>query len=206
MKTLSLPFSGFYESIHDSLLDDAYRDAISDENGDIIESLQDDLYMVQDARPCKEYAKEYARAFVSYVAFNCELELNIKFEKLQSPREYNFTTDEIICTIDKKSIKKLYKAIKGKVWKKYVREHCTSRSGFHSFYSPDVSTWGKVRDYDHAQLTLLLACWLDNETGGELYRFEIDLIEQESMHEKAMHAVWDIHHDALNKLHAKAAQ
>ena len=48
-----------------------------------------------------EYSKEYV------VKFNGELNTDIKFLELDSPREYNFETDVIICEVSRKDIIKI---------------------------------------------------------------------------------------------------
>ena len=61
---------------------------------------------------------------------------SIEFEKLQSPKEYNFTNDSIECEI-KPKIKaiKEYISLNFDEWSKYIEENYTSYDGFCSFHS-----------------------------------------------------------------------
>jgi hypothetical protein len=102
MKTIIIPFSGFYGSLHSSLLDDAETQLFSDDQGTVHDTLQERFYRACDYRHVHtQYAKAYAQAFAE------KLELPLTFESLQSPREYNFTTDRIFCNIDDETISKV---------------------------------------------------------------------------------------------------
>lgn len=154
MKTIVIPFSGFYESIHDSELDTTLERMFSDrETGcDVNAGLQWRAYDSCDWRAVHEaYAKDYAERFA------CEFEIvGMSFESLQSPREYNFTTDRIFCHITDDAIRALHARVPREDLDRVAREMFTSRDGFASFYSPDVDTWGDVCDWDHNQLSALL--------------------------------------------------
>ena len=159
----TIPFSGFYESLHNSVIDDAIKDNFRDDYGIINENLayrawdNADFFAIR-----KEYAKEYAEQFAH--------EFKIKslcFESLSSPREYNFSTDRIFCEIDYAELCGIIKSFDLKAFAAFVRERFTSRDGFISYYSADLSEWGKIETWDHNQCGTALEFYAIQESGGE---------------------------------------
>ena len=72
---------------------------------------------------------------------------NIIFEEIVSPREYNFSTDRIFCTLEIDNLSeflgnlvKLALPVKDKL-AKMIRDNHSSRSGFISFMSNDLDEW-----------------------------------------------------------------
>lgn len=176
-KTVVLPFSGFYESLHGSELDSTLDYMLSDAatGCDVNDGLR---YRAWDKcnwwAVWREYAKEYAESFAR------EFELpSLAFESLQSPREYNFTTDRIFCHIDAADIAKMRDETTPLTLEKVARDMFTSRDGFISFYSPDVSEWGDVAEWDHNQLHCLLCAYIEDRLCvDEFDRWaEMDLME-----------------------------
>ena len=157
---IQIPFSGFYESIHSSAIDDAINYTFTDyatgiENND---KLSERLYDSLNWRGMlTEYAKEYADTFA--YRFSIELE----FESLSSPREYNFTTDRIFCHISENEVLRLYDATQKDKLNQVARDMFTSRDGFNSFYDPDPLLWGDVLEWDHNQLHALLVAYIDDD-------------------------------------------
>ena len=149
-------FSGFYESIHDSVFD-SETESIMEDYGKKYE----DFHFTYD---WEEYAKNYVRAISS------EIGLDLEFKELWSPREYNFATDEIYCFITPKDVKKISSALNSDTLKNLIKERFTSRDGFFSFYSNSLEEWKekKVKDWDVIELGTLLDAWLiDNELDTE---------------------------------------
>ena len=109
-KTLvKIPFSGFYNSVHDSIIVSAleYQSkcyADSDKANNIIL----DLLNINHYNKIKE---ELSKVFVEGIneLFWCEhdIKLNLEFDSLKSPRFYNYSTDEIYCYIDNDKINEL---------------------------------------------------------------------------------------------------
>jgi len=152
----ALPFSGFYGSRHSVAIDDAEQQMFSFDNGEIHISLYEMFYDNMDYGDVYEaYAKEYVEQ-ISHLT-------NIKFvfEELVSPKEYNFTTDRIFVTIDRKSLAKIIRLVKGERLNNKAREMFTSRSGFISYYSNNVSDWGKIEEWDHNQIGCALEALFD---------------------------------------------
>lgn len=159
MITLKIPFQGFYESAHSMLLDDAenylFTDSDSEnQNEGLINRFQCACNYNQ---VFTEYAKGYTKAFKD--DFNIP---SLKFINLHSPREYNFSTDKIECSISRADVRRIYKEADKSKLTYFVAQHCTSRSGFCSFYSPDLKDWGYVDNWEHAQLSLLVQFYFEN--------------------------------------------
>lgn len=93
----------------------------------------------------------------------------VKFESVQSPKEYNFTNDSINCEIDSQ-IKPLKDFICENLedFEDFIKDRYTSCSGFISYYSNDSSLWLKqinkkcLEKDGHILGTLLNFYFLDN--------------------------------------------
>lgn len=152
MQEAVIPFSGFYESDHDAALDCALEQMLQDDRGDVYQ----DLFMpafddIDWGKVHVSYAKEYVE-HLSHVTDH-----KFEFVELVSPREYNFTTDRIFV---KTELRPLLVATPIETIRKAAAELFTSRSGFHSFYSPDIDTWGPLEDWDYNQALALTGAWL----------------------------------------------
>jgi len=91
-----------------------------------------------------EYSDRVAKAFVNRLETELKqfLPIKIAFERINSPREYNFANDSINVEISL-SLNKLLKLIKERREKaaQYFKSKYTSCSGFISFHSNDISDW-----------------------------------------------------------------
>lgn len=105
----------------------------------------------------KESATAYAKGFTDEVAHIASDELagmgvlSMDFDDLDSPREYNFRTDEIYCnlTVDVAKFKQFYKELREKfVFINYVQERHASRAGFVSFIDNDA----KGAEWDYSEV------------------------------------------------------
>lgn len=104
--------------------------------------------------------------------------IGARFESMESPREYNFTTDSVFADIPLKSLRAIFKrsADDGhESLSRIIRARFTSRSGFISFYSNDVADWlaKPLRDWDHNELGTLLLSGLD-AAGADIESREYD--------------------------------
>ena len=176
-KYIAIPFSGFYDSIHAQAFDDELERAFSDSSGcEVRHGLVNVAYDAMNWRDAfDDYAKEYAGQFAHAAG------VKLKFESLDSPLEYNFSTDRIFCEISLEEVKRLYKTVDRDKLAALVKRDYTSRDGFVSFYSNVLDDWGDVETWDHNQLsTLLEACNDDadfeNDRGGA-YDTEMDVYE-----------------------------
>ena len=157
----SVPFSGFYESLHelifDSVLDDEINQLKDKLGRDPIEDFKIDFRGFALA-----YSKQYCLEFGQYLFLNgnIDFEIDLTFETLTSPREYNFETDRIFATISGSHLLRLFCFLDKSNFAEYLRENFTDESGFVSFYSSDIDNW----------LEKPLASWDCNEIGALLGR------------------------------------
>ena len=174
---IQIPFSGFYNSIHDEQLDYELNNGLFTDyatgcnNND---NLSNHAYDAMNWRELHlDYSREYAEDFAS------QFELKIKFESLSSPREYNFTTDRIFCTIDDSEVMRLWHETKPEIMTNQVKTMFTSYDGFCSHYSSDFNEWGaSPLEYDHNELYCLLLAWVStNYDAGKLENVEYSFID-----------------------------
>lgn len=92
----------------------------------------------------KEYHERVAKAFVNRLQSELShfLPIRILFQRIHSPREYNFENDSIYVTITL-DLDKLIRLIKKRSDSAmlYFLERYSSRSGFISFHSKYLSDW-----------------------------------------------------------------
>lgn len=161
--TIEIPFSGFYNSSHDEMMD-----AVVEREGVDYDAI--------DYKKFRElYAKEYVDSFQAWIDEEFERPLpltTLKFKELISPREYNFTTDRIFCEISLEEVKALFDLCQLKTFSEVCREKFTSRSGFISFYNPNWDRWGSIETWDQNQLGLIFDAILKHEN-IELDDYEI---------------------------------
>jgi len=158
-----IPFSGFYSSWHESMLDDALNQMFSDDQGNVNSLL---AFRAWDATRWQKVHEAYAKDYAETFAGTFDLP-SLEFEELWSPREYNFTTDRIFVRISIEDIKRAWDRVDRELFTKVCEGMFTSRSGFSSFYNPDWTTWGDIEDWDHNQLLALLAALVDKEHWDE---------------------------------------
>jgi hypothetical protein len=165
MKTVILPFSGFYNSLHEYQLDRVIETTLSNDNGEPSE-LADNFSWALNSWPVifAGYAEKYTKALA--LEFSV---VSLEFSELISPREYNYSTDRIIATIADNDIAALYKTVMREYKAELIalcNERLTSCDGFISFYAPDYKQWPALREWDCNQLGLLLESYITGEMGG----------------------------------------
>lgn len=170
---IELPFSGFYESIHDKEIDDAieysfqigdWRESNDDEetgmSDDKEREIFDSIYMADV--DWKAIRSEYCENFVE--AFGEEFGLHLTFDEVTSPREYNFSTDRVFCKVPREEIDKIRKAVEEhEGYPQWIKDRFTSYDGFWSFYSNDYKDEVWTREtLDECQYRVIIEFWLDN--------------------------------------------
>lgn len=153
----TLPFSGFYYTIWSDQLEREEEQQAewmqekwpSLETDEIREVLMDHAdYPAQ----CAAVAKAYVDAFENRINEEFDLGITLSFKEMTSPREYSFTTDRIFVEVSREDLVRLYRVVGRKRVAEKARERFTSRSGFISFYSPDIGDWGRLREWDYNQV------------------------------------------------------
>ena len=167
---INIPFEGFYESKHSQELDsieeryvewEVERDPTLD-----AKELGDALYRTANYGLAFDHiARAYVEYFNDYIKEEYEIDLELKFESMTSPREYNFETERVFCEISLENAKKLCEAVSEPALRQAIKERFTSRSGFISSYPNRLENWPtNIEEWDHNQLgTLLVALLADSE-------------------------------------------
>lgn len=176
---IQLPFSGFYESIHNSQIDYILWESVFTDYATGCNNNDNLSNLAYDAIKWRELFNDYAKQYAEHFAH--EFELKIEFESLSSPREYNFSTDRIFCTIDDNEIMRIWRETKPAAMIDQVKKMFTSYDGFNSFYSNDFNEWANSPlEYDHNELYCLLLAWLNSNHNFELSDFEYSFIDSMS--------------------------
>lgn len=172
-----IPFAGFYNSIHDSELDQTLEQAFSDRdtgchvNKDLASRVHGACNW---SAVFVDYASEYAEQFAE------KFKIKLTFAKLISPKFYNFETDRILCNIEFAEVKRIFDLTDKAILDKIAAEQFTSRDGFSSFYSPDVADWGNLTEWDCNHVGALLAAYVEQEHGDFDQYAELSLMESAS--------------------------
>lgn len=191
----TIPFSGFYESIHSHELDYALENLFENDTGDINQQLFELAY---NKINWSDVHKDYAKAYTEALATECNLE-SLKFTDLVSPKYYNFTTDRIFCSIDLSEVEKIYNAIPKEELESKIKDRFTSYDGFISYYSNDLEDWETdLSKWDHNQIGTLLECYIDLHFGDSLTSIqESELLDP--VNELSYHLLHK-HNEGLNRL------
>ncbi len=161
---IELPFSGFYESLHDQNLDDAieqhfsydYETGEDKELGDDYEKARWDADINWE-----EIHKGYAKAYVE--EFGEEFDLDLEFADLTSPKYYNFSTDRIFAEVPFEQIEKIRKEAEAHPeYKEFIKERYTSYDGFSSNFEADADDdeWTKA-ELEPVQYRSILDFWIE---------------------------------------------
>lgn len=174
-QTTAVPFMGFYESLYSDIIETATTPDETDiaamygYSGDNPEQFLSDNNITFDYNKTEKWQEKQNfdynamcnKIATMYVEELAELTgVNLVFESLRSPREYNFSTDTIYAHIDNRTVRKLFAQAIDKldIFQEVINERHTSRSGFISFYSNNINDWIKkpCNKYDHNEIETLL--------------------------------------------------
>jgi hypothetical protein len=153
-----IPFAGFYCSIHDAEVENAHERIAMNNDGIKDDDLWDHVYKECDwSGVYRAYAKEYTESLARKygIAFT--------FKEMDSPREYNFTTDKIVVEIELDEAVRLWNNLDHDEMRRVAKEKFTSRDGFISFYSSDWNDWSAFKNWDHNQLATVLEAYLASQ-------------------------------------------
>jgi len=153
MTIVSLPFTGFYHGYFDNHFQ-SYAEGMELTDDDI-DSIDFNLLRFN-----------YALTYVREVSRHLGVEL--KFDSLYSPKEYNFRSDEIYVKVPDSLIAE---ALKTPSLAKFAADWFTSRDGFISFYSPDLDEWD-FSNLEEPQMSCAFAAYLE-DCGLDLQDIEL---------------------------------
>lgn len=165
-----IPFDGFYNTLHDDAVDQGLEQMFSDRdtgntvNHDLVAHAWDKMNWKQVHI---DYTREYCENFAH------EFKLDLTFDELVCPREYNFVTDRCFAFISTESLRKVFAEVNTPDLRNKVRENHSSYDGFHSFYSNDLDDWpSDVTQWDCNEIGTLLQTYADQESTGDFDSYE----------------------------------
>ena len=164
-----VPFSGFYESLHSAWLETAIE-GISDPDDNAITC---DHCQVDCNASENNYASEYADQLASLLG------INIEFDAVYRPKEYNFTTDSIGGWIKIKTAKTLLERCDKDALRAKLKDRFTSCDGFSSWYRNDLNDWGPINEWDCIQLETLLIVLLEEIDPEYEFNLAMDIVANE---------------------------
>ena len=125
IKNVALNFGGFYDSVHSNLIDTEIEN--------ILETEDLEYDQICDYIDFKAIHLEYSKRLV--LDFNDNFDLNLKFEQLIQPKEYNFTTDIIIVDMTFQDYNYLFLDTDQDELKHKITKATTNRDGYSAFYN-----------------------------------------------------------------------
>lgn len=196
-----IPFCGFYDSWASGIMDrdeeneleyafeGLHRCSQNEKEYDRLQKVYGDLIMSG-----VDYQKgrlDIARQYVNQA--ERELETPLTFSELDSPREYNFSTDRIFCTAKLGDLKKLMNAIPKEAIAKEVKERFTSYDGFCSHYSNDYDNWlaEGVENFDHNQWETVIRAYITVELHQDEGEFISNCLEYVEYSTDYTEGVWE---------------
>ena len=173
-----IPFPGFYNSLLGELpqqeIESRNENARDTGQGEIVED--GDYEFLAFA---KGLAGEWVRYFLRDLGASREIwEAAEKSTSLDMPREYNYRTDRVFCNVPTQFVYDVLAKTDKDGLCGVAKSHCTSRSGFVSFYDPDFYTWGNIKNWDHNNVHLLFTAYMLQELGEDLTAVEIGYIDK----------------------------
>lgn len=202
LKDIQIPFCGFYESEASAMIDDELESVFDYSDGGGRSNIPDAVYYKADYKKAEiELVKAYVEAFEAQYEAETGILLGLEFDEMTSPREYNFSTDRVFCKLPMESVELLFKESEKDSHKelaKEIKEHCTSYSGFISFYSNNLADWLEkpIVDWDHNELKILLQAVLNihycEENNGYGHFSIYELLDQWRGNGGLSNAVWSM--------------
>jgi hypothetical protein len=171
----TIPFAGFYNTMHDAQIDDALEQMISDSSGchSISDRIAEEIWMHVQT-PMTQYTRKFVDSFNLQLNAETDLNIRLEWESVSSPREYNFSTDRIFATISFSDFQAMFNRVDKAILSEVCRKSFTSCSGFISHYSPDWREWGSLTEWDHNQIGTVLTALVEQFLQSE---WEWDVIE-----------------------------
>lgn len=179
MPEARIPFPGFYNSWYDQEFEqlqasDAKYIFENEEMPFPEGTTEEDIaQLISDHSNFKTYMVYVAKGYIDeYNNWLCEklgFKVTLSYVDLTSPKEYNFNTDRIFCKINRADLHAIYAHVGRKRLREEAKALFTSRSGFISFYSPNIDNWGPSRSWDYNQIYCLLNCLTDEDFNYDMF-------------------------------------
>lgn len=196
----SLPFfEGFYESIYENSDTEYYaiREEIEYYDEEMNEKHEPEDFEFDYIQRRQDIIEAFCNAFYEITP---SWVTEVKFESLDSPKYYNFSTDRIFAdvTFDDDWREQLLDFIKENYeeLKKRIKEDWSSRSGFISFMEDSVEYWVaeiKKDEPDDRYITALIQYYLEQKHEWNDFRV------RECLHYLTMDEIYDRNYISLKK-------
>jgi hypothetical protein len=122
----------------------------------------------------RSIAKAYAESLVDFMENELGFKSKACFESMDSPREYNFSTDRLYLFFPWKELQAMRRELPKEKLQEAIADRFTSCDGFISFYKNELEEWPRsLRDWDYNQLGTLFGAWIEWRAGKQ-QRFEWD--------------------------------
>ena len=159
-KTLvKIPFSGFYSSIHGSIIDSAleYESECYADSGKANDIILDVLNINHYNKIKEELSKLFVGGVNELFWYEYDIKLDLEFDSLKSPKFYNYSTDEIYCYVDNDKINELVALLDNENdFIEVLKDKYKSRDGFIVF----DSTLQAIDNKDYSLFFSELLCQL----------------------------------------------
>jgi len=169
MVDTTIEFGGFYDSIHSSPIDmttENYFDDTPLQNDD------NNFEYFNWSAIHQSYIESYVYKLSDYITDNYQIDIDFKKVSLDSPKQYNFKTDVINCSVNKKKIELLNnKLIIDDEFAKYLKDSTESYDGYMSFY-----TYQQALNNKDDILSVYVLRYICNQLNNEYLDIEYDII------------------------------
>jgi len=136
---ITINFGGFYESIHDSRIDNMIEAYGGDEYPEY-----NDWDNIDFKKTFKSYIEAYCSDLSSFIKSEYGIDMDFKDLELDSPKYYNYSTDKILANIPDNQIKELNSLmIKDALFLEFLKERTQSYDGYFSFYTYETALANK---------------------------------------------------------------
>lgn len=152
----TVPFRGYYHTIHEQVLNDATDGLAEGPKGYVIERLAERIECGTD---WDEVFRRYSTSYVQFLKETVDL-ASLAFESVLSPEFYNFETDRIFATVDRYDFARMLWAVRGNRLNLLIKERFTSCSGFISHYPNTLASWPRIAEWDHNHCGTVLSAYL----------------------------------------------
>jgi hypothetical protein len=120
----------------------------------------------------QSYIESYVNKLSDYITDNYQIDIDFKKVSLDSPTQYNFKTDVINCSVNKKKIELLNnKLIIDDEFAKYLKDSTQSYDGYMSFY-----TYEQALNNKDDILSVYVLRYICNQLNSEYLDIEYDIV------------------------------
>ena len=165
---VKIPFCGFYESLAGAIAEDnafnAWPDRKDQSDPSELTDEESEKFWDWSNDHYKEFEMELADQYISNMVMEINRLAGVELVPvaesivIDSPRQYNFTTDRLFVKFNSQALIDLYNKTDKELLAGVVKDQFTSYDGFSSFYSGDIISeeWSDPEQYDHNQWSAVI--------------------------------------------------